>query len=105
MGQIEGRICVDSANRHTGAAKGKTEIERRWQSRNRRRHESTLGSDPGRSCESEASRRREVVGEEIGGEEGSGKEAPEEGGVGSRSGRQRLSKGWKNDLVQTRAGA
>jgi len=86
MGQVEGRICVASANRHAGTAKDKTEIECRWQSRNRRRHESTLGSDPRRSCKSEASRRREVVGEEIGGEEGTGKEAPEEGGVGSRSG-------------------
>ena len=86
MGQIEGRICVASANRHAGTAKGKTEIECRWQSRNRRRHQSTLGSDPGRSCEIEANGRREVIGEEIGGEEGSGKEAPEEGGVASRSG-------------------
>jgi hypothetical protein len=79
------RICVASANRHAGTAKGKTEIECRWQSRNHRRHESTLGSYPGRSCEAKPAV-AEKSGEEMGGEERSGKEAPEEGGVGSRSG-------------------
>jgi hypothetical protein len=71
--------------RHARTTKAQAHVECRWQSRNHCRHQSTLGSGPSRSCESEASRRRDVVGEEIGGEEGSGKEALEEGGLGSRS--------------------